>query len=311
MATKSKFNPITPPFDAIQDFSKIEESLLPLTDSAIDLGSTTKYFKDAYVDNLYVSEKSNFAYSTLSRFYDYNGVTYPSTSGNTAKQKIDATLANINATAPAAWGGTETSSYGALWENDDLFYQVHNSSTNSYIAQLFELQTGETGNVSSFDITWRGNQSAKTYRTYIWNFDTSTWTLLGSTKSNTSFETFTYTITDSPNSYFDSNGKFYFLVSSITKQTALYALRTDYISLETTTSTGDLEFTNSEFNDQFKIKKNSPIAFKVENEDGDKEEEGAEVLNSILNRSPLQTYAYDHSTPARSEERRVGKECPM
>jgi len=244
-------------------------SIIPQTDSSYDLGSSLKYFDKAYFDNLYVSNQSNFGYSALTRFYDFNGVVYPSTSGNIATYKQTASLSSMNGVAPESWAGTEFTSYGGIWESDDVYLAVNNFGLGAYyIGELFQFQTGETGNVDEFTIYWEGKISEVTYQVYIWNFDTSSWDVQGSTKSNTDNEGFSYTITSSPNNYFE-DGKFYLLVCSITAVSGLYTLQTNYLSLSVTTAEGILEFNNSDFNDQLSITKNSPKALLVQSEDND------------------------------------------
>jgi hypothetical protein len=55
MALKTVFNPLTGNFDQVQNLQAITENLLPLTDSAIDLGSSTKYFANSYIDKMHVA----------------------------------------------------------------------------------------------------------------------------------------------------------------------------------------------------------------------------------------------------------------
>jgi len=218
--------------------------------------------------NISISDTISYNYSSFTNFYDFNSLLPANDLGFRAYIKTNITLSNMNGVDPSVWAGTEKTSYGFLWAMDGESSNVHNNGlANHYIGFLFEIQTGETSSdVDALNLTWAGSISAKTYRTYVWNNTASAWKLLGATKSNTGIVSYSDYVTGASD-LVDSEGKVFYLVTSITTQSGLYALNTDYISVEAITKSGQINFYNGEFDNQISIKRTSPNALLIKNKD--------------------------------------------
>jgi hypothetical protein len=257
--------------------SQNTQTLLPVTDSLYDLGSSSKYFANAYADIL------NLSYAAgVTKLYDFNNITSPS-SYHKSYYNFNASLDTLKGNPVTGWGGTEitTAEYGQLWLNDgDVLQYLKNPAETNYIAQMYEFTIGEASTVISnlnlyakcYALKKVGSPvSGLNYSIFIWNSNTASWEDLSGTLNESVPTAHTYNKNSNLSYYVTAGKKVYVLIATIVINAGAgdwVLIRDDYISLTTTLIAGKTTYSENIINNDLTVKKTSPYAFNIQNDAG-------------------------------------------
>jgi hypothetical protein len=168
---REEFNPFNHNLQLLQDLQNVSENILPLTDSAIDLGSSTKYFNYGYVNNLLAKTRlqlpSNTSNTTEGNIR-YNSTTKQAEFYNGTAWKTMGIPTNYEVTVTSVAEGSRNVT-GLSNKFLIKYLKIATTSTNwtltlyqkdNYSTAPLEVITARDGNFTAYlDLPWQDQDS--------------------------------------------------------------------------------------------------------------------------------------------------------